>query len=365
MNLPAVPPVSVLTAPCGRDSSACVADLLHGALPVIDVRSPREFAGGHIPGALNVPLFSDAERDQIGRIYKHSGSERAIEWGLDVAAQRTASLLKQTRDAIQLDSEFIVHCWRGGMRSAGFAWLCSEHGMQPKRLRGGYKAFRQASRDAFAARRNIIVLAGLTGSGKTRILHELQNAGEQVIDLEGLARHRGSIFGGLGQPPQPSGEQFENELFVRWQAMNPTGTLWIEGESRSIGRVQIPQSIWQQMSTAPLVFLEVDRRPRIDFLVGEYGQMPNDELAAAIKGIGKRLGGVKLKIALESLQRGDFHAVAEIALSYYDKLYLKSLQKRPTGSVTRVQLNRAADPSAVQVLRRFANQPSLLAHQPE
>ena len=328
--------------------------MLCGSLPVIDVRAPREFARGHIPGAFNVPIFDDAEREEIGKLYKSAGQSPAIARGIELAQARADSLVTQVRELVNDQSEFIVHCWRGGMRSAGFAWLFENDDLQAKVLEGGYKAFRRAAHIAFAQPRRIIVLAGLTGSGKTNLLHHLNKAGDQVIDLEGLARHRGSSFGGLGQPPQPTGEAFENELFLRWHRMDPNRPLWIEGESRFIGRIQIPQPIWDQMSAAPMIFVEVDLDRRVEFLVADYSHLPTDELRSAIQQIAKRLGGLRLKQALASLEENDFGDFARQALAYYDKTYLDTLAKRAPDTVIRVPLCYAGDPAAVDRLDKIA-----------
>jgi tRNA 2-selenouridine synthase len=344
----------VLKTPNANRPAASVEDVLCGSLPVIDVRAPREFARGHIPDAVNVPIFDDAEREEIGKLYKRAGQSPAIDRGIELAKVRADSLVTQVRKLVNDQSEFIVHCWRGGMRSAGFAWLFESDALQPRVLAGGYKAFRRAAHKAFAQPHRIVVLAGLTGSGKTNLLYQLDEAGEQVIDLEGLARHRGSSFGGLGQPPQPTGEEFENELFLRWHKMDQNRPLWIEGESRFIGRIQIPQPIWDQMSVAPMVFVEVDLDRRVEFLVDDYSHLPTDELRSAIHQIAKRLGGLRLKQALASLKEGDFGDFARQALAYYDKTYLDALAKRAPDTVIRVPLCYAGDPAAVDRLKQIA-----------
>ena len=201
------------------------------AMPVVDVRSPSEFAHGHIPGAANVPLFNDAERSEIGTLYKHAGREPAVTRGLAIAGPKARQLVETVRD-IAPGKDLVVHCWRGGMRSESFAWMLRQCEMSPRVLRGGYKSFRRAAHTEFATVRNVITLSGLSGSGKTQILLALRDAGEQVLDLEGLANHRGSAFGGIGLPPQPTVEQFENELFLEWRSFDRDRPVWIESESQ-------------------------------------------------------------------------------------------------------------------------------------
>ncbi len=331
-----------------------VETLLHThGLPVVDVRSPGEFNRGHIPNAQNVPLFDDAERAEIGTIYKQVGRHPAVNRGLEIATAKAERLIHSVK-AIAADDAFAVHCWRGGMRSEGFAWLCEDCGLKPRVLGGGYKSFRRAAHHSFTHPRRVILLAGHTGAGKTKLLAALKEQGQQVIDLEGLANHRGSAFGGIGQKPQPTTEQFENKLFLQWHALDAARPVWFEGESRSIGKAQIPQAIWDQMTDAPTIFIEVDREQRVDFLVQEYGDYPADELSAAIQKISKRLGGERLQTALAALQRGDVRTFAASVLHYYDKSYSRSLLQRPADSVHKFPLRRPADPDATADLIQLA-----------
>lgn len=323
--------------------------------PIIDVRSPSEFSCGHIPGAISVPLFDNAERAEIGTMYKQLGRTPAISRGLEIAESKMAALIESVRE-VTPRPDVIVHCWRGGMRSGGFAWLLEQSGFKPRVLTGGYKAFRRAARCGLAETRRVIILGGHTGAGKTQVLTALREAGEQVIDLEGLAGHRGSAFGGIGREPQPTVEQFENELFLQWRDLLPSKPVWIEGESKAIGRVYIPDPVWNQMLVAPAVFVEVDRAKRVEFLVKEYGELPTDQLAAAVSRIKKRLGGDRLRAALESLERRDLSTFATIALEYYDKAYTNSLKKRPQDQIVRMPLSCPGDRHAVAPLKQLASE---------
>lgn len=181
--------------------------------PVIDVRTPSEFSGGHIRGAINIPLFSDEERAIVGTVYKKEGEEEAILKGLDFVGPKMSDLLKQGVEAAGRGKKLLIHCWRGGRRSASMAWLFSQGGIDCRLLEGGYKSYRTYVFEILGQKRNIIVVGGMTGSGKTEILKEIAIMGEQVIDLEGLANHRGSAFGAIGMPPQPTTEHFANILF--------------------------------------------------------------------------------------------------------------------------------------------------------
>ncbi len=324
-------------------------------LPLIDVRSPREYCRGHIPGALNVPLFDDAERAEVGTLYKRIGRIDAVKRGLAIAEAKAERLVESIHRIAPV-GKFVVHCWRGGMRSEGVAWLCGDCGLQPRVLSGGYKAFRRAAHRCFAEPRRVVLLAGHTGAGKTRLLSVLQQHDQQVIDLEGLANHRGSAFGGIGQPPQPTAEQFENHLYLQWRNLDADRPVWIEGESRAIGKVQIPQPVWDQMVSAPIIFVEVDRDCRVEFLVEEYGNLPIEQLAAAVQKIGRRLGGARLQSALMALQRGDVTSFAAITLDYYDQSYARALGKYSQSRMERVPLQQAGEVNDVAMLIQLANE---------
>lgn len=318
-------------------------------LPIIDVRSPGEFKRGHIPNANNVPLLSDAQRAEIGTLYKNVGAEHAIIRGREMVHEKTGQLIDSVKSIVS-GPDLLVHCWRGGMRSSGFAGLLQEYGFEPRLLQDGYKAYRQAAHRSFAQPRRIVILSGHTGSGKTQLLEGLRAAGQQVVDLEALARHRGSVFGGINQPSQPTVEQFENDLFRQWRELDPDLPVWIEGESQSIGRAIIPLPVWKQMSAAPAIVVKVNREQRIEFLVNEYGGLPAEELSHAIEKIKKRLGGARLRDALEALRRDDVHSFAGIALDYYDKAYTKSLEKDLHPVLVNLEIQSPGQPDAVATL---------------
>jgi tRNA 2-selenouridine synthase len=338
------------------DSFVAVDRILDRAdLPLIDVRSPSEFARGHIPGATSVPLFVDEERAEIGTLYKQVGREPAVARGLEIATAKANQLVRRIQEVAQ-QAEFLIHCWRGGMRSRGVAWLCADCGMRPAVLEGGYKSFRRAAHQSFQQPQQVILLAGQTGAGKTRLLHRLREAGQQVIDLEALACHRGSVFGGIDQHPQPTVEQFENQLFMDWRQLDPAKPVWIEGESQAIGKVNIPRPVWQQMSQALMIFVEVDREQRLDFLLQDYGELPASDLSAAMQRLKKRLGGARLKAALDAIDQNDRRTFASIALDYYDKTYLKALKKRSPETVIKLPLAAAGDRAAIETFITIADQ---------
>jgi tRNA 2-selenouridine synthase len=304
---------------------------------VLDVRSPAEYAQGHIPGALSFPLFSDEERAQVGTFYKQKGKDAALELGLAIAGPKIADFVQKAK-ALAPERRLAVHCWRGGQRSQSMAWLFRQAGFDVATLEGGYKNYRRYLLEAFGnLKLEIRVIGGKTGVGKTKILRALRDLGEQIIDLEKLARHKGSAFGFIGEAPQPTVEQFENDLFEEISRLDPSRRVWLENESRSIGRVYIPEGFWQKMKAAPLLNVEIPDEIRIQNLLADYVSSDKADLAAAFLKIDKKLGGLNLKNALEALERGEFAAAARLALNYYDKTYQHCLDTNPSPDIRHFQ----------------------------
>ena len=318
--------------------------------PIIDVRSPAEFMQAHVPGAVNVPLFSNDERAQVGTCYKQIGRDEAVLLGLELVGPKLADFVKAARQ-IAPAGEVLVHCWRGGMRSGSFAWLLETAGLRVSTLQGGYKAYRNHLVPTFSVPQNILILGGKTGSGKTDILKALAQLGEQVIDLEGIAHHKGSSFGAIGQASQPSSEQFENELYDHWKDLDPTRPLWLEDESRNVGTCSIPPALWVQMRQSTVAFVEMPKSERIARLVREYACYDPNLLLQATDRIEKRLGGQHHKAAVEALNAGDYAQVADITLVYYDKAYLHGLSQRPAEKVHRIDIQTDNPPeTAIELI---------------
>lgn len=306
---------------------------LRDKIPVADVRSPGEYAIGHIPGAMNIPLFDDYQRAEVGTVYKKEGSKEAVLRGIDLAAPEMSVKLKRGLD-LAAEGKLLVHCWRGGMRSEAMAWLFSTGGIEPVVLEGGYKAYRNYILGDLGRERKYIILGGLTGSGKTGILGQMKSEGTQVTDLEGLASHKGSAFGALGQPPQPSSEHFANLLFDDLSSLREDEPVWLEDESRNIGTVFMPDSFYDRMQSAPVIALMMSIETRMPRLLKEYTSFPVEEIMASVMKISKRLGGDRTREALEALGRGDYSTAIRITLEYYDKTYHYGLSRRPVGQVT-------------------------------
>lgn len=301
--------------------------------PILDVRTPAEFEKGNIPGAYNLPLFTNEERAIVGTIYKQQGRQPAILKGLELVGPKMKGLVEGTQAVSADNKTILMHCWRGGMRSSSVAWLLELYGYKVYTLKGGYKFFRRYVLSACDEKRNYIILGGRTGSGKTLVLKKLSELGEQVIDLEKLAHHKGSSFGSIGEEKPPTQEQFENCLALELKRFDPVKHIWLEDESRLIGKKVIPGAMWEQMRAAQVVYIDIPFNERAFYLTKEYGKFTKDELRDAITRITKRLGGMQTKQALEALEANDLKTTCEICLAYYDKSYDHGLDQREAGTV--------------------------------
>jgi tRNA 2-selenouridine synthase len=306
--------------------------------PILDVRSPSEYARAHIPGAISLPIFDDTERAAVGTCYKQQGKDQAIELGLEFVGPKLANWVKQVKK-LAVEGTVLVHCWRGGMRSSSMAWLFETAGLRVKLLVGGYKAYRNYVLEFLEQPIPIRVLGGKTGSGKTEILLEMKHRGFQVVDLEGLAHHRGSAFGHLGLAPQPTSEHFENTLVQELIGMDFSKEIWMEDESRHIGKVFMGAPFYEQLRKAPILFLDIEAKHRLPHLVEVYASYPKEMLAQALEKIKKRMGGQHYQEAVLALENNDFSLVADLTLHYYDKAYLHGLEQRKEASIRKLVLN--------------------------
>ena len=319
---------------------------------VLDIRTPAEFAEGHLPEAVSFPLFSDEERVKVGTLYKQQGKETAVLKGLELVGPKLKKFVLQAR---KLKGALYLYCWRGGMRSSSMAWLLETAGREVYLLEGGYKAYRTYGRELISNGLKLIMLSGPTGSGKTEILHQLELLGHQVLDLEGLANHRGSSFGGIGQPSQPSTEQFTNLIFEKTMEFDLSQPIWVEGESQAIGRVSILNELFSQMNCCQTIRIDPPQEERIVRLLRDYAGFPAEELQRSIENISKRLGGKDTQDTLEALKAGDYRKVTEITLAYYDKGYDFSMARRNTKMIKFVPKSYAPELLAPE-LAEFAKQ---------
>ncbi|HEX2536410.1 MAG TPA: tRNA 2-selenouridine(34) synthase MnmH [Chitinophagaceae bacterium] len=296
--------------------------------PVFDVRSEGEYAHARMPGALSLPLFSNEERKVIGTQYKQESVQQAIKTGLRYFGPKLVPMVEVVERMVEergSGKEVAVYCWRGGMRSGAVAWLLDLYGFQVHTLAGGYKAFRRWALKQFGREYPLQLLSGYTGSGKTETLLQWQREGRLVIDLEGLAGHKGSAFGNIGLPPQPSQEQFENSLAMELRKVmarcGPGDSIWVEDESQRLGTVNLPLTFYRHMRTRPVHFREVSFEERLQRIVSEYGKAETERLIHAILRIRKRLGGLDAKNAVNHLMEGQIEDCFRILLRYYDKQY--------------------------------------------
>lgn len=318
---------------------------------IVDVRTPAEFEAGHIVGAVNIPLFSNEERVVVGTIYKRVGRDEAVEKGLEFVGLRLAKLVRTARETAA-GRPIYMYCWRGGMRSGSMAWLFSTAGMTVTLLKGGYKAYRRSFETMMeTVGWKINLLSGATGSGKTELLHNMEELGEQVVDLEGLANHKGSVFGAMGQDPQPTTEHFINLLHDRMRQLDTSKPIWCEGESMLIGHVFLPQKFYDIMRNSQIYEVVMSVEQRLDRLMIEYGSFDAETLSAAFRKIQKRLGNDKTELALAHLVEGNVREAARIALWYYDKAYVKSGSDEARAGLRMVEIdNNDMKQSALKIL---------------
>jgi len=296
--------------------------------PLIDVRSPGEYEKAHIPGAVNIPLFSDDERAHVGKVYVQQSKEKAMELGYQYVNPKLTDFIRLSKQ-VALDGKIVVHCWRGGMRSHSFAQHLSDNGfVDVSVITGGYKSYRTHLHSTFDIPFQLNIVGGYTGSAKTHVIKHFQQIRLQAVDLEELAKHKGSAFGAIANYVQPTVEQFENDLFEVWRKLDYSKPIWLEDESHNIGGVNIPMNLFNQMRNSMVYFLDIPKEERARHLVTEYADVDPEMLAESISKISKRLDGQKTKEAFELLREKNFYEVALIALSYYDKSYLKGIKFR-------------------------------------
>jgi tRNA 2-selenouridine synthase len=304
-------------------------------VPVFDVRSPGEYNHAHIPGAYSLPLFNDEERAVVGTAYKQKGKQPAIKIGLDYFGIKMKAMVEEVESIMQSISpqqkKIIVHCWRGGMRSAGVAWLLDLYGYEVHTIVGGYKSFRGWTIKQFEQEHSFHVLGGYTGSGKTYVLKALSEKGKPTIDFEGLANHKGSAFGAIGMPEQPTQEMFENKLALclhKQRVLFPGQSVWIEDESQRIGGINIPHNLWATIRKQPVYFIDIPFSERLKHIVSEYGSLETEKLIIAVSRIQKRYGPNETKTTIQDLSEGKIESAFSQLLKYYDKAYEKSLHNR-------------------------------------
>jgi tRNA 2-selenouridine synthase len=322
---------------------------LREQLPLVDARSEGEFAQSHIPGAINIPILNNAERIQVGTLYKQAGPEKATLKGFELVGPRFHLIQRETLRNFP-NKKVMLYCWRGGMRSQILSWILTQVGFEVYRLAGGYKTYRTFTFNEVRKPYPLLVLGGKTGAAKTVLLQKLKERGEQVVDLEGLANHKGSSFGAIGLPGQPTVEQFENLLAEQLRKIQPDRAIWVENESRRIGRIILPDPFFLQMTQSPRIEIEKTDTERIAHIAREYAGLDQVELTDAVLRLQKRLGGDRTNQAVEAIQANQPEIWIPILLQYYDKTYSYDLARHEVSKTIHLNLEGLALEDQVNLL---------------
>ena len=320
---------------------------------LIDLRSPDEYYKGHMPNSINIPLFNNDERAFIGKKYKNAGKDKAVLEGLIIVEKKfdqlIGNIVSEHKKYIyktktpEISSPLKVYCARGGMRSISISWLLEKVGYKCIKLEGGYKLYRNWVLNSFIDEMNITLIGGKTGAGKTKILQNLIKNNYQVIDLEYLANHRGSSFGGLGMTSQPTNEQFENLLAENLLNFSKIKTIFIEAESANIGSCRIPHELFKQMKNAKRIEIVQSKNNRISELINTYSVFSQSELKNSVTRISKRLGPQRTKRAIEAIDNKNWEEVCHAVLEYYDRCYDHELANNINVSIINIQDKKEKD----------------------
>lgn len=300
---------------------------------LLDARSPSEFLEDHLPGATSAPVLDDAERARVGTLYKSQGAFEAKRIGAALVSRNIASILETRLAAHGRDWRPLVYCWRGGNRSGSLATVLARIGWRTSVLEGGYREFRRhviADLAAAPQRLTLRIVTGRTGSGKSLLLERLHALGEQVLDLEQLASHRGSVLGHLPDRAQPSQKRFETLLWDRLRALDPSRTVWVESESRKIGQCQVPESLILRMRESPCVRVDADDAVRARLLLSEYRHFVDDpaRLAARMAALRPLHGHERIDEWMRLATAGHWEAfVVALLREHYDPSYDRSMQR--------------------------------------
>ena len=297
---------------------------------IIDVRSPAEFAEDHIPGAISAPVLDDAERAQVGTLYKQVSPFDAKKLGAALVAKNVAQHVENLFKGKGKTWRPLVYCWRGGKRSGAMAHILREIGWSADTLEGGYKAYRRwvvQELETIPEKLEFRVIHGPTGSGKSRLLSALSAAGAQVLDLEDLAAHRGSVLGNLPDRPQPSQKMFESLLLEELSALRNAEPVFVEGESKKIGQLQVPEAMMARMRASPCVILQADLEVRVSLLLDEYSHFLRDRtlLEAQLDCLVALHGRERIAEWKALAARGAWREfVARLLVEHYDPAYRRS-----------------------------------------
>lgn len=322
-------------------------------VPLADVRTPAEFLQGHVPGAFNLPLFTNEERVKVGTTYKQGSREEAILLGFDLTGNKWSGFIRMALEMAP-QKKIGLYCWRGGMRSGAMAWALSLYGFEVHVIASGYKSYRRWALKQFETPYELCVLGGMTGSGKTKTLQYFKDLGEQVIDLEELAQHQGSSYGTLGKLVQPTQEQFESSLAFALSRLDKNRRIWVEDESLTIGKRSIPNPFWHQIRKAALIEIKIPVIQRTSNLVKEYGRLDKGFLTECTQRIGKRLGPEQTRMAVAAIWEGRMEDFINLVLVYYDKTYKAGLAKRNKENVFPLEIAGTDVPADAKTILNLA-----------
>jgi tRNA 2-selenouridine synthase len=327
---------------------------------ILDVRSPAEFAEDHVPGAINLPVLSDAERAEVGTIYTQVSRFTARRVGAALVARNIAAHLEGALADRPGDFAPLIYCWRGGQRSTAMATVLAQVGWRPTRLTGGYRTWRRSVTarlyDGEPAWR-LVLLEGHTGSAKTEILARAAAMGAQSLDLEGLADHRGSLFGGFAGRAQPSQKLFESRLLKALESLDRTRPVLVEAESSKIGQIVLPPALWKAMAAAPAIAIEAPAAARAGYLVDAYADIVADPAAvqAALAALPGRHGRKRLAEWAALATAGDFATLAGALMEHhYDPAYDRWRKRQPRSSLGSVTMHGLRPEDREAAARRVA-----------
>jgi tRNA 2-selenouridine synthase len=304
---------------------------------IIDVRSPAEFALDHMPGAINCPVLNDTERVTVGTLYKQQSPFEARKLGAAIVARNIAHHLEQHFQAMPKQWKPLIYCWRGGNRSGSMALIFAKVGWPVVQLDGGYKAYRHGVMqvlEQLPLSLQFRVICGTTGSGKSRLLNFLSQAGAQVLDLEQLAAHRGSVLGGLPLNPQPSQKMFETRLWQALRGFTPDRVVYVESESKKIGDLRVPGALMDRIRSSPCVQVQISTNDRVKLLIEDYPHLVKDTelLKAQLSHLTQLHGKEKIHRWQALAENGEVASLVEaLLLEHYDPAYLRSIEKNFAG----------------------------------
>jgi tRNA 2-selenouridine synthase len=327
---------------------------------IVDVRTPAEFALDHVPGAVNLPVLSNAERAEVGTIYVQDSRLKARRLGAALVARNIAAHLEGPLKDKPGSYAPLIYCWRGGQRSLAMATVLEQVGWRPSRLAGGYKTWRRQVMSRLyggPSRQNLVLLDGFTGTAKTEILGRLAALDVQTLDLEGLAGHRGSLFGARLGCPQPSQKMFESRLIVDLERLDPKRPTLVEAESSKIGEIVLPPTLWQAMARAPRIELSAPREARVRYLLSAYADIAIDRegLKTTLAALPGRHGRKRVAAWSALVDAGDLAALAaELAELHYDPAYLRARRKDERPSLGEVAMDDLTADRQDEAARRIA-----------